>query len=90
MIYSKTYASNLCGQPLNLRDAREMGFTETGEMTREVGYVSRRGNPDFSIVYIAGKGKRAGQFYYLAPCYDTTRYCWRVYIARREAGSDES
>lgn len=81
-LYSKRVARNLCGEWLTLAEAREYGFSETGEKSLEAGYVSRRGNIENSIVYIAGKGRRAGQFYYLAPNYETTRYCWRVYIAR--------
>lgn len=81
-LYPPTPARNLCGGYCTLQDAREMGFTETGERTRQAGYVSRKGNPELSIIYIAGKGRRQGQFYYLAPCLNSTRYCWRVYIAR--------
>ena len=87
--YGKQYARNICGGILTLAEARDYGYAETGEVTSEAGYVTRKGNRENSVVYIAGKGKRAGQFYYLAPRFDTTRYCWRVYIARREGVNSE-
>jgi len=80
--YGKKYARNICGGILTLAEARRYGYSETGEVTSEAGYVTRKGNRENSVVYIAGKGKRQGQFYYLAPRFDTTRYCNRVYIAR--------
>lgn len=81
-LYPPTPARNLCGGYCTLADAREMGYTESGEIRRQAGYVSRRGDIEKSIVYIAGRGKKQGQFYYLAPCFDSTRYCLRVYLAK--------
>ena len=84
-LYPPTPARNLCGGYCTLADAREMGYTESGEKTKQSGYISRRGDIENSIVYIAGKGKRSGQLYYLAPAYDSTFYCWRVWLTKRGA-----
>ena len=85
-LYPPKPARNICSGLLTLAEARKYGYTESGELTRQAGYVSRKGNPEQSIVYIAGKGKRQGQFYYLAPCYDTTRYCLRVWLKKEGGG----
>ncbi len=54
------------------------------ETKYQVGYVSRKNyNPDNAHVYTAG-GSRAGQLYILAPCYDSTRFCFRQYLKERE------
>lgn len=59
----------------------EYGF---GESAYTRGYVSRKNyNPDNAHVYTAG-GSRAGQLYILAPCYDSTRFCFRQYLKERE------
>ena len=70
------------GKPLTLAAARAEGYTETGELSRQSGYISRRADIEQSAVYIAGKGSRAGQFYYLAPCRESTRFSWRVYLGK--------
>ena len=84
-LYPPQPARDCFGNWLTLAAAREMGLNESGEKTKQSGYVSRRGDIENSIVYIAGKGKRAGQLYYLAPAYDSTLYCWRVYLVKRGA-----
>lgn len=84
-LYPPKMAHDDDGKILNLRQAREMGYTESGERTKQSEYVSRRDDIELSIVYVAGKGKRSGQLYYLAPCYDSTFYCWRVYLVKWEA-----
>ena len=81
-LYPPKVARDLFGNRLTLETAREYGYTESGERTKQSEYVSRRGDIEKSLVYIAGKGRRAGQFYYLAPCYDSTLYCWRVYLKK--------
>ena len=86
-LYPPRPARDLCGNWLTLENARDMGLTETGEKTRQAGYCTRRGDREKSIVFIAGKGKRAGQLYDLAPCFDTTRYCYRVWL--KKAGGEE-
>ena len=46
------------------------------------GYVSRTdGHEEFlnRIIYEAS-GKRKGEYFYLAPCYSSSRYCYRIYI----------
>ena len=82
-LYPPRPALDIGGNWLTLAAAREDGYAESGERTKQSGYCSRTGNPDFSIVYIAGKGKRAGQLYYLAPCFDSTFYCYRVWLTKR-------
>ena len=84
-LYPPRPARDIFGDWLTLAAAREMGLTESGEKTKQNGYVSRRGDIENSIVYIAGKGKRYGQLYYLAPAYDSTFYCWRVWLTKRGA-----
>lgn len=81
-LYPPTPARNIYGDLLTLAEARQYGYSETGEKTVQTGYISRRGDIEKSLVYIAGKGKRSGQFYYLAPNYDSTLCSWRVYIAK--------
>ena len=81
--YPLTMARDINGSILNLEGARDMGYTESGDKTKQAGYVTRRGDREKSIVYIAGKGRRAGQLYYLAPCFESSLYCWRVYLEKR-------
>ena len=84
-LYPPRPAFDIGGSWLTLAAAREDGYTESGEKTKQAGYVSRRGDIENSVVYIAGKGKRSGQLYYLAPAYDSTFYCWRVWLTKRGA-----
>ena len=84
-LYPPRPALDIGGSWLTLAAAREDGYTESGERTKQAGYVSRRGDIEKSVVFIAGKGKRSGQLYYLAPAYDSTLYCWRVYLVKRGA-----
>ena len=84
-LYPPRPARDIGGDWLTLAAAREDGYTESGEKTKQAGYVSRRGDPEKSVVFIAGKGKRSGQLYYLAPAYDSTFYCWRVWLTKRGA-----
>ena len=81
-LYPPRPALDIGGSWLTLAAAREDGYTESCERTKQAGYVSRRGDIEKSVVFIAGKGKRSGQLYYLAPAYDSTLYCWRVYLAK--------
>lgn len=83
MMYQPKRAKNVCGGPLTLRDAMDMGYALTGELSYQVGYVSRKSKVnDETAVYIAGRGERAGQLFILTPCFTSTRYCFRQYLRR--------
>lgn len=60
-----------------LSQATEAGY-KLGDYRRQRGYVSRKPAND-RAVFVAG-GNRAGELYYLAPCFDSSQYCWRVYL----------
>ena len=61
-------------------EAREMGYRVTS-VKYQRGYVSRKTDTDEQTVYKAG-GHRNGQLYFLAPCFKSTQYCYRMYISR--------
>ena len=68
-----------------IEEARRAGYTESGECSYQNGYISRREElrlKDNNRVYVAGKGKQCGKLFYLYPCYNSTRYCMRVYLKR--------
>ena len=52
------------------------------DVTFQRGYVSRKTDIEQSEVMQAG-GSRKGQFYVLAHCYYSSRYCYRQYLVRR-------
>lgn len=62
-----------------LGEAIAAGYTR-GDAAYQRGYVSRKAMPDENRpVFVAG-GRRKGQLYYLAPCADSTQYCYRIYL----------
>lgn len=66
--------------PKTFGEAREMGYRVV-ERKRTQGYVSRRNfNADEAPIFEAD-GRRKGQLYYMAPAYDSGRYCFRCYLA---------
>lgn len=68
-------------------DAVKAGYIKSGEIMLQVGYISRvKFNENTAPVYRAGKGKRAGQLFYLAPNSVSTRFCKRVYL--KKAGAE--
>jgi len=64
-----------------LRDYQSMGYVLSDDITYQSGYVSRKADMSKQIVYEA-KGSRKGQFYVLAPCFKSTRYCYRQYLKK--------
>jgi hypothetical protein len=56
------------------------GYVEV-DRTLQRGYVSRTSDIGQREVCVAG-GSRAGELYYDAPNWDSTRYCYRVYISK--------
>ena len=64
---------------MTVRELLNKGYSE-GDTAYQRGYVSRRNfEPGNQEVYQAG-GSRKGQYYYLAPCYHSTKYCVRCYL----------
>lgn len=65
----------------SVTEALAAGYEETGDITFQAGYVSRRTDPLKGRVY-QGASCRKGQLFYLAPCRKSTRYCYRVYLQK--------
>lgn len=59
-------------------DALSAGYT-LGDVKHQLGYVSRKINPEHQPVYTAG-GSRRGELYVLIPNYESSRYCLRQYL----------
>lgn len=66
--------------PATYADAIRAGYRPAGTAYQS-GYVSRRCDTNAQPVQI-GKGSRAGQLYVLLPCWQSSRYCIRQYLAR--------
>lgn len=66
--------------PKNLSQALDMGYRETA-ITREIGYISRKNFNELEAPIKVARGRRSGQLYYSSPAYDSTRYCFRHYLA---------
>lgn len=64
----------------------EKGYRPYGEPMKQLGYVSRKPlllkNSLVKPVYIAGRGRRAGQLFILIPCFTSTRFCYRMYLKK--------
>lgn len=62
------------------------GYMPSGDITKQPGYVSRKIPSNAEMldlpVYIAGRGKRQGEFFVLMPNFHSTRFCYRVYLRR--------
>lgn len=67
---------------LTLSEALQSGWTENG-MVFQYGYVSRKVQPENQPCYY-GQGTRRGQLFVLLPNYKHTRYCYRLYLKRKE------
>ena len=59
------------------RDMIAAGYHE-GRTTYQRGYVSRRADINDQPVHET----RRGELYVLAPCWTSTRYCYRVYLVK--------
>ena len=68
---------------MKLSDAFKQGYREY-DRKFTLGYTSRKPmRPENKQVYTAG-GSRKGELYYMAPCWKSTIYCYRVYIRKAE------
>ena len=64
---------------MTLKEAIANGY-KIGDRKMQRGYVSRKiPNCTDIPVFVAG-GRRKNEFYYLAPCWNSTRYCYRQYL----------
>lgn len=70
--------------PKTLAEAQAKGWSYAGwAWTR--GYVSRKGHRNANeIRTIPAGGSRKGLIYFLAPSWDSTQFCQRVYLAAPE------
>ena len=67
---------------MTAREALKKGYTAV-ETRLQHGYISRKTTLETAPVIKAG-GRRKGQLYFLWPNFESTRYCYRVYIAKSE------
>ena len=65
---------------MTVQEALAAGYKEA-DRTFQRGYLSRKTDVFKQEVKSAG-GSRQGQIYYLAPCWKTTNYCYRVYLTK--------
>lgn len=65
---------------MTVKDLIKQGY-HFSDVKLQRGYVSRKTDIGQSEVMQAG-GSRKGQFYVLAPCFRSTRYCYRQYFVR--------
>lgn len=68
---------------MTFREARENGYCCAFE-SWHMGYVSRKSDINELPVYEAN-GRRKGYMYVDFPSWDSSRYCRRLYLAKREA-----
>lgn len=66
--------------PKTYADAIRAGYREIGQAYQR-GYVSRRTARDTLPIRVAG-GNRRGELFVLAPCFRSTQYAVRVYLAK--------
>lgn len=62
-------------------DAIAAGYVP-GDIMLQRGYVSRKVCKDTQPVHIAG-GRRKGQLYILLPNWESTQYCYRLYLVKK-------
>lgn len=62
-------------------EAKKAGYIDA-DTTYQRGYVSRKVDIDSQVVHAAG-GKRKNDLYVLLPCFNSSQYCMRQYIAKR-------
>ena len=65
---------------MTYQDAINQGYT-IYDKSYQSGYVSRKADLLKAVVHTA-KGNRKGEQYILAPCWRSTRYCYRLYIRK--------
>jgi len=63
----------------NVHAAFAAGYTVTGDMALQRGYVSRKKDPLDGPVYAAG-GSRKGQLFFLVPNRKSSQFCYRQYL----------
>lgn len=66
---------------MTFKEAKEQGYY-VDDVRLERGYVSRRVNVDEQLVLEAG-GRRKGETYVSAPCFESTRYKYRYYLTKK-------
>lgn len=57
-------------------------FSKTYDQKKQLGYVTRKVSHEEFLnrnVYEAS-GKRKGEYFYLSPSFNSSRYCYRIYI----------
>lgn len=65
---------------MTYKQALEAGYKRADQKYQR-GYVSRKTNIENQNVFTAG-GSRKNQKYILLPCYSSTQYCIRQYLAK--------
>lgn len=65
---------------MTYKEAKALGYT-LGDRALTYGYVSRKTNLEDQEVFEA-KGSRRGQLYILAPNWDSSTYCYRIYLKK--------
>ena len=55
-----------------------------GDMQYTKGYVSRKTSDIFTCPVYEARGSRKGELYILEPAYNTSRYCFRHYLYKKE------
>ena len=64
-------------------DFRNQGYVY-GDIAWQRGYVSRKLTTNATRpVYAVTRGKRKGQLFIVIPSYISTRYCKRIYLAKK-------
>lgn len=71
----------------SLKDAIEDGY-KPYELRTQKGYCTRKHQTLDEIEVHFAEGNRKGEPYYLAPCFFSTRYCYRMYLKKEEQDYD--
>lgn len=70
---------------MTVKEANKQGWERNGYTAYQRGYVSRKNfDAESAEVYDAG-GRLKGWKYYLAPTWNSTQFCLRVYLSKEEA-----
>ncbi len=66
---------------MTYKEALENGYKDAG-FTYQRGYISRRKFDLATAECHEAGGRRKGQLYVLCPCYNSSKYCLRMYLAK--------
>ena len=58
------------------------GFAPSGDVTMQRGYTSRKEPIMNKDVYLVERGPHSGQVFILMASFESTHYCWRVYLKK--------